>query len=584
MSEFIQKDHVRDDLSAFQTFTFLWKYTKGHRIEFFLYCGILFLGSMLSAYAALRFGLLIAKIVGPTKDVSTSEIIILAGLEVANVVLGFFGRRGLSSTALFAIFNLRTALFLQMKKLPMSYYDREPAGRIVTRLTHDVDTLEIFYSGTLARLISVTLTAASVIIIMLQNTLWLGAITALLTLPSIVLVWSFRKKSHEIYRNFSRANSAITARLAEFLNGMSVIRSFALENWTKKLFGDRIDEYMKVSNEINHFNAWMRAAALFLTNLPMIFLFSVGSYLVATSVLALSILVAYIKLADRLARPAGALMMEIHLIQTATSSSERLNTFLSEPTEVIPELQNEKLKLEGNIKFQNISMKYSPEFPWVLDNFSLDIQKGQRVGIMGRTGSGKTTLISLLTRLYPYQEGKIKLDDKELEDFDLTSLRSQVAFVSQNTYLMPGTIRDNLTLGEIKSDTQIWAACKETGLSELLTMASRSLDTEVQTQGSNFSQGEAQLFALTRALLQDPSIMVLDEATANLDTDLEAKVQNAIEKVTEGRTSLFIAHRLSTLTRCERVIILQNGKIVDEITGTDLIQPKHDVLMHLERN
>jgi ATP-binding cassette subfamily B multidrug efflux pump len=582
MSEFIQKDVIKKEASVFETFSFLWIFTKGHRLKFSVFCAILFVGGMLGALAKARFGALIEKLINPSSLLRFEDYFSIAAYEILAIIIVFVGTRGLSNTALHAIFNLREHLFQHMKQLPLSYYDREPAGRIVTRLTHDVDTLESFYSGTLARLVRVFLTATTVILVMLQVTWWLGATAAFLTLPSIFLVWSFRKHSYNLYRKYSRTNSSITARLAEYLNGMSVIRCFGLENWSKEKYEERVNDFALASSEINWFNSWMRAGTLFLTHLPTIFLFSVGSFLFVKEILPLGILITYIRLSDNLARPAGALMMEIHQIQTAMSSTERLTTFLSEEKESFETLPSDYEKIKGQIEFQNVSMKYSTHLPWILKNFNLALNVGEKIGIMGRTGSGKSTLISLVTGLYPYQEGKIKIDQRPLEDYDLGFLRSQIAFVSQNTYLMPGTIRDNLTLGNSFEDKEIEFACKQTGLFDLLFLNNRNLDSYVQSQGSNFSQGEAQLFALTRALLQNPSILVLDEATANLDSHLEEKVQKAVEKVCEGRTSLFIAHRLSTLTRCERVLILQDGKLIKEVTGKDLINPSSEILAHLE--
>ena len=579
--EFIQKDQVREKMGFADTFRFLWIFTRGHRLQFFAFTALVFCGGILGALAASRFGNLIESLVNPDVQVKTYQLFILAGFEMFSITFIFLGRRGLSTTALHAIYNLRERLFAQMKKLPMAYYDKEPVGRIVTRLTHDVDVLETFYSGTLARLLSVFLTATTVIIVMLQNTWWLGAVAALLTLPSIFIVWAFKNYSHELYRKYSRTSSAITARLAEFLNGMTVIRSFGLENWTKSRFEERTNEFMKASDQINWFNSWMRSGTLFLTQFPTLFIFLMGSILFSKGVLGLGVLVAYIRLTDRLARPAGALMMEIHQIQSATASTERLTTFLTEEAESFQE-HPKKFRLQGNLKFENVFMKYNPDFPWVLENFNLKIQAGQKIGIMGRTGSGKSTLISLITRLYPYQAGTILMDGTPIENLDLLELRSQIAFVSQSTYLMPGTVRDNLSLGIAMPDEHIWNACRRTGLEELLKQNGRTLDSNMQAQGSNFSQGEAQLFALTRALIQDPALIVLDEATANLDSDLEDKVQAAIEHVTQGRTCIFIAHRLRTLTRCERVIILQNGKLVSEIKGSDLKNPSAEVLNHLE--
>lgn len=578
--EFIQKDSIRKDLSFLETFRFLWRFTLGHRIQFLSFTALVFAGGILGALAASRFGAFIEKLTQKT-EIMPRELYILASFEMLSILLIFIGRRGLSVTSLHSIVSLRAHLFKHMKKLPMSYYDREPAGRIVTRLTHDVDVLESFYSGTLARLLSVFMSAITVIIVMLQNTWWLGLVSALLTLPGIFLVWLFKDHSHELYRMYSRTSSAITARLAEFLNGMSVIRSFGLEEWTFKRYEERTKDFMQACDEINWFNSWMRSATLFLTRLPTIFIFIMGSILVTRGALGLGILVTYLRLTDRLARPAGALMMEIHQIQSATASTERLSTFLTEDIENFKDTP-EKFLLRGALRFDKVSMKYNVDLPWVLENFNLNIRAGEKIGIMGRTGSGKSTLISLITRLYPYQEGQLLADETPVESFDLAELRSQIAFVSQSTYLMPGTVRDNLTLGREVPDPQILAACERTGLWDLLVQSSRNLDTEIQAQGSNFSQGEGQLLALTRALIQDPAIMVLDEATANLDSDLEDKVQAAIEYVSKGRTSIFIAHRLRTLIRCERVLILQNGKLIQEIKGNELKNPSPDILHHLE--
>lgn len=578
--EFIQKDSIRTKLSFLDTFRFLWIFTIGHRLQFFAFTVLVFIGGILGALAAARFGNLIEKLTQKV-TISNWDLGLLAGFEMLSITFIFFGRRGLSVTALHSIVNLREHLFKHMKKLPMSYYDKEPAGRIVTRLTHDVDVLETFYSGTLARLLSVFMSAATVIIVMLQNTWWLGAIAALLTAPSILLVWLFRNHSHELYRLYSRTSSAITARLAEFLNGMTVIRSFGLEDWSKKRFDERTNDFMKASDDINWFNSWMRSGTLFLTQLPTMFIFIIGSILYTRGSFGLGILVTYLRLTDRLARPAGALMMEIHQIQSATASTERLTTFLSENVESFDE-NPKKFQVQGAIHFENLYMKYNPDFPWVLENFNLDIKPGEKIGIMGRTGSGKSTLISLMTRLYPYQQGQLNVDGKAIESYDIAELRTQIAFVSQSTYLMPGTIRDNLSLGRNIEDKKIIEAAQSTGLWGLLTQSSRDLESPVQAQGSNFSQGEGQLFALTRALIQNPAVIVLDEATANLDSDLEDKVQAAIEHVSRGRTCLFIAHRLRTLTRCERVIILQNGKIIDEVKGSDLRDPSPEILHHLE--
>ncbi len=489
-------------------------------------------------------------------------------LELMSVGTTYWGRRILARKALNCIFRIRQRAFQKLSELPMKYFDQTPLGRTVTRISYDVDGLEDFFSGTLARLVMAFLSLAIVMLGMLLTYPKLGLVLIASIFPSILCTYAFRHSLRHWNREFARRNSAINSRLSEYLSGIPVIRSFGAEDWSQKGINEVVGSYRESAIRINVLNSFARPLVAILCQLPLLILIGWGSPQVMAGTLALGIFVTFIRYCERFSRPISALAQEIQTIQVAFTSAERISRFLEERSEVTELGENgsvEDRTLRGEIEFRNVSMSYTSDRP-VLSQINLHILPGQKIGLAGETGSGKSTTLALLARLYEFQEGEILLDGLSIREWNRETLRHQMGYVSQDVIIFKGTVRDNLNFGETQSDAVLLAACEKMGLLSALARNGRGLDSELLDQGSNLSQGERQLLSLTRVLVKNPAILILDEATAHIDPALEKLVFTALEELMKGRTSFLIAHRLESLQTCDQILVFRNSKIVE--TGT----------------
>ncbi len=503
-------------------------------------------------------------------------------LEVSAVFLSFWGRRILSDCASLTILAIREKLFNRLSDLPMTYFDNNPLGRTVTRMTYDVEGLEDFFSGTLARLLQATLLLFIALGAMLVTDFKMGAFLVLAIVPSIFATWAFRNPIRYWNREFAIRSSAINAKLSEFLNGIPVIRAFGAENWSQKRFDGVVNRHLEAAIKINVLNSWARPVVLICCQLPLLGLLIFGGKAVLAGTLGLGLFVTFIRYCEKFTRPISALAQEIHTIQVAFTSAERIVNFLTEKNETEsigpdgPQLLTEK---NAEIEFKNVWMAYKKE-DWVLKDVNFKIQSHEKIGLAGATGSGKTSTLSLIARLYELQKGEIYINQKSLRNYSRDSLRDRIGFISQDVVLFKGSVRENLSSGKILDEEKINWAAKQTELDRILARSGRSLDSHVLDQGANFSMGERQLMALTRVLLKDPTLLVMDEATANIDPELEEVIHEAVKTVMKNRSCLIIAHRLATLKDCSRILVFKSGSIIEEGSHEELIQ-KHGYYFQL---
>ena len=495
------------------------------------------------------------------------------GAEAFSVAASYYGRLLMAESSNAALFHIRERLFNHLNLLPMTYFDREPLGRTVTRVTYDVEGLEDFFGSTLARLLNALLTVVIVVIGMMATDLRLGLIVTGSMIPAAIITWATRKSVRHWNREFSRRNSAINAKLSEFLNGLPVIRYFGAEKWSAESFDGTVDSHLEAALKINVLNSYIRPIVLILCAMPLVFLLYFGGQQVLAGVLSTGVFVAFIRYTERFSRPITAIAQEIQTIQQAFTSAERVNRFLDHSTEISTLGADGSFapkSLRGDIEFRNVTMGYSTQRT-ALNGVSFQITAGEKIGLAGRTGSGKSTTASLLSRLYEFQSGEIVIDGISIRDFSRNVLRSHIGFVSQDVTIFRGQLRENLAFGAAVSDSDILRAAQRTGLDLILDRRGLQLDSLILDQGMNLSSGERQLVALTRVLLKDPSLLILDEATSNVDETCEDLLQGAVLSVMKGRTCLMIAHRLSTLEACDRILVFRDGLIVEEGRHVDLL-------------
>ncbi|MFT6071412.1 MAG: ABC-type multidrug transport system fused ATPase/permease subunit [Bacteriovoracaceae bacterium] len=564
--------HRIGDLAAFLS---LFKFAKGHYLKISIGLGLIFIGAATAIVSARLTGFLVddgLKARNMDMAVKFASYIILC--EIVPIFLAWQGRKLISFSTSKTIFNIRTKLFDHLQKLPLSFYDRQPQGRIVTRVTHDVEGVEQFFSNSLGRLIQSAATAGIAMMAMMLTYPKLGGILIASMLPAILFIFFTRELVRRTNRKMSSKSSQCNSKLSEYLNGMEVIRAFGMEKWANQKYADAVNEHEKSQLAANQLFSWSRPLISFLCTLPLVGLVWFGGNALIGGSITVGIFVAYIRYCERFFMPIMTLAREIHVIQQAFTSAERVATFINHETEV-KELGNDgdfrgkPGSIAGKVEFKEVGMYYNPD-QWVLEDLSFDIKAGEKIGLVGTTGCGKTTTVSLLSRLYEFQKGEILLDSRSIRGYERNFLREQIGFVSQDVIIFRGSLKQNLTTDESLSDEVIIECCKNTGLYQVMKDTGIHLKSEILEGGSNLSIGERQLVALTRVLVRNPSILVLDEATANIDPGYEEIIHNAVEKAMDGRTCLIIAHRLDTLKSCDQIFVFDKGRLVEKGAEADL--------------
>lgn len=527
---------------------------------------ILIVSSLMAAYAALSTGWLIDAATGVDTNNVYTFVTLLIAAELGVVIFNFFGQSILRTNAIHSICAIRICLFHHLNKLPLRYFDTTPTGRILTRLTNDIERIEEFFGPVFANLLAAILIAAVSAMTMVGTDFHLGGLMVVSMIPTVLVTRIGKRYGQKATSDVLRTGSALNARMNEFLRNFSLIRSSGLEDWSQRTLDRDLTNYLSAWTGYNQVTSWVRPLLDLLSQAPLLIVLLVAGSEVLGGERDVATLVVFIRLADRFARSFRDVAGQIHLIQGGMTSAERIKRFLSEPNELayFTTLGSKKLaKTPASITFENVSMGYTDSHK-ILDSISFEITPGQTVGLAGRTGSGKTTLISLLAGLYKYQKGKILFNNEKLEQYNRDSLRHSLGVVTQEPLLFYGSIEDNVTLGEDILRSRLEAIAEKTGLLKAMKDSKLTFSSPVGEFGNYMSVGQRQLIAFTRSLLADPSIIILDEATANVDEAYEKLMHEVISSSQWPATKIVIAHRLSTLKSCERILVLKDGKLIQD--------------------
>lgn len=470
------------------------------------------------------------------------------------------------------IFDLRHDLFTHIQKLSFRFYDKRPAGSVLVRVTNDVNALQDLFTNGIVNLLMDCVQLVGIVILLLVLNFKLG-LAIMITVPLMFLVsTSLRKRIRFAWQDVRTKQSRINSHLNESIQGIKVTQAYVQE---KANIG-----YFNQMNTVN-MKAWHKASAMNQAFGPVIemtsavgtlILFWYGSHLVQAGVVTVGLLVGFANYIGNFWEPINRLGQMYSQLLIAMASSERIFEFMDEkPTVGEQDKARELPQIHGAVSFDRIVFEYEKDRP-ALKGISLDVQAGQSIALVGHTGSGKSTIINLLCRFYDPVEGSVKIDGIDIRDVTIESLRSQVGIVLQDTFIFSGTIRDNIRYGRLDAtDEEIEMAAKAVNAHDFIMGLPDGYDTEVQERGNVLSMGQRQLLSFARALLADPRILILDEATASIDTETEVKIQDALRTLLFGRTSFIIAHRLSTIRHADNIVVLDHGQIVE--------QGDHDELM-----
>lgn len=471
-----------------------------------------------------------------------------------------------------AIKKIRTDLFSHLMRLPAAFFDRQPTGRLLTRLTNDVEALaEIFSTGAIS-LVGDLLTVLAIFSMMFfLSPKW--TLYSLLVLPLLlIIVLTFRRYARQAFRDIRKHLARLNTFLAEHLNGMSVVQVFRQQIRTQQEFASLNDDFRAANRTAILFDALLFAAVEALATASVALLLWSGSYDLSTHIVGTGTFVAFMQYIRRFFVPIRDLSSQYTIMQSGFAAAERCFLLLDEPITISSSAPATPLaSFNKTIELQKVWFTYdSGKSPWVLQDFDLTIHRGEHLAIVGTTGSGKSTLAKLINRTYEIQRGTIRVDGHDIRDVDLGSLRRLFAYVPQDVYLFTGTIFDNLRLGSTLSDDELKNAARIVQAEKIIERLPKGYNTPVQELGQNFSAGERQLIAFARALATNPQILVLDEATSHVDSTTEHMLQNALDAIMTGRTALIIAHRLATVRKADRIVVLDQGKIVQQGSHAEL--------------
>lgn len=460
------------------------------------------------------------------------------------------------------IFNIRQELFSHLQKLSLSFFDKNPVGRLVTRVTNDVETLNEMYTSVLVNLFKDVFILIGIIIVMLSLDVKL-ALISFISIPLILLVsLVYKKLARDAFRLVRTRLARINATLNENISGMRVIHIFKRE---KKQF-ERFDEI-----NTSHFEAnikELKTAAIFRPSMDFIYSLSLtlllwfGGRDVISGAMEFGVLYAFIDYIRRFFQPINDLTEKYTILQSAMASSERIFQLMDQKSIIPnPEKTVPIEKLKGEIEFENVWFAYNDE-EWVLRDISFSINPGEMVAFVGATGAGKSSIINLLGRFYDIQKGSIKIDGVDIREMDKEALMGNIGIVLQDVFLFSGDIKSNIRLNNSSiTDEEIENVARYVNAHHFIEKLPNKYNEEVKERGSTLSQGQRQLLSFARTLAFNPSILVLDEATANIDTETELLIQDALKKLVKGRTTIVIAHRLSTIQHADKIIVLHKGKI-----------------------
>jgi ATP-binding cassette, subfamily B, multidrug efflux pump len=473
------------------------------------------------------------------------------------------------------MFDLRMQIFRHFQRLDVAFFDKNPVGRLMTRVTTDVDALnELFTSGVISVFGDICTLSGIVLTLFLLN--FRLALAMFSVLPLLFLVtFLFKIKVRDSYRRVRTAIARINAFLQENITGTMVVQIFSQEEKQFRRFTKINQEYLNANLQSIFYYAIFYPILEFIGAFAIALIIWYGGMQVFAGYLTLGALVAFVQYSDRFFRPISDLSEKYTILQSAMAASERIFKLLdTKPRIVSPSTQKVSAVHDGSVEFRKVSFSYNPGEP-VLHEVSFTVAPGEKIALVGATGAGKSTIISLLARFYDAQSGEILVDGKNIRNFDLQGLRRAIGIVLQDVFLFSGSVAENIRLNnpEISRQRMRWAA-DTAHASRFIAELKDGFETPVGERGASLSVGQKQLLAFARALAYDPKILILDEATSSIDTDTEMLIRDALEKLLAGRTSIIIAHRLSTVQKADRIIVLHHGRVRE--VGS------HQELLHLK--
>ena len=499
-------------------------------------------------------------------------IILLFGLLIINAIVMYFHTYLSGWLGQNIIKDIRIKLFSHLQNFKLQFFDKTPIGRIVTRNVSDIETIADIFGQGIASIIGDILQLFGIVFLMFYIN-WKLTFISLATLPFLfITTYVFKEKVKLSFNNVRTAVANLNSYVQEHIIGMNIVQIFGNEKKEYERFKEINQTHLKANlKAVLYYSIYFPVMELF-TSIGLGLLIWYGSNQLFSEEVTLGVLVAFIMYLQLFFRPIRSIADRFNTLQMGVVSSKRIFDLLDRNESIKSNEKIKDVKLDGEVEFKDIWFAYNDD-DYVLKNISFKISKGDSVGFVGATGSGKTSIINLINRFYDFNKGKILIDDKNIEDYNLPSLRNNLGLVSQDVFLFSDTIYNNITLfNDSISEDEVWEAIKKVGAEKFINRLPKKLQFDVKERGASLSVGQRQLISCIRIMLYDPKIILLDEATSSVDSESEMMIQKAISEILKNRTSIVVAHRLSTIKEVHKIIVIDSGEIKEMGSHKELLE------------
>ena len=549
----------------------LMSYLKPYGLLTFLALSFLLATTVIKSVIPLVASHFIDQYLSDLNQLAVTVLLVYYGLYILQTVVQYVGNLLFARVSYSIVRDIRRDAFANMEKLGMSYFDKTPAGSIVSRLTNDTETISDMFSGILSSFISAVFIFLTTLYTMLVLDFRL-TVLVLLFLPLIfLLVNLYRKKSVKIIEKTRSLLSDINSKLAENIEGIRIIQAFNQEKRLQAEFDEINQEHLIYANRSVALDAlFLRPAMSLLKLLGYAVLMAYFGYRGLSIGITAGTMYAFIQYINRLFDPLIEVTQNFSTLQTSMVSAGRVFALIDERTYEPLQKDGQAKIQEGNIHFEHVCFSYDGKHP-ILDDISFSVNKGETIAFVGHTGSGKSSIINVLMRFYEFQSGRVLLDGVDIRNYSQEELRKNIGLVLQDPFLYHGTIKSNIAMYQNLSDEQVQAAASFVDADSFIKDLPQGCDAPVSERGSSFSTGQRQLLAFARTVASQPKILILDEATSSVDTRTEELIQKAMDRLMEGRTSFVIAHRLSTIRNADLILVMKDGNIIEQGNHEELM-------------
>ncbi len=554
----------------------IWLYMEKERAALIASIIFVIISTMLGLLGPYLIGVIVDEYIIP-KDIAGTirMLLLLGGVYLASAVFTWLQTFMMVQVSLKTIRNLRQDLFDKLQTLSLRFFDKRPHGELMSRVTNDIDSLNNALSQSVIQIFSSILLVSGVAIAMFSLN-WLLAIVTLLVIPLMLFI---TKKiitySGKFFVRRQRDLGELNGFIEESITGKEVITLFGKEEKMNGQFSTINERLRQSAMAADTISGILGPVNNFINNVGLGFIIAIGAVMTVEGMATVGIIAAFVTYSRQFFRPINQISNLLNMFQSALAGAERVFEIMDETPDLVDKKNAIVVDaLKGDVEFSHVCFGYEEDKP-ILKDIHFQVKAGEKIALVGPTGSGKTTIINLLMRFYDVTDGKLKVDGRDIRDYQINGLRKRIGVVLQDTFLFSGTIMDNIRYGRLEAtDEEVIAAAKMASAHQYIKHLPKGYHTLITSGGSNLSQGQRQLLAIARAILADSDILILDEATSSIDTNTEIEIQKGISRLTEGRTSFVIAHRLKTIENADRILVINQGEIIEAGTHQELLKKK----------